>query len=664
MAASSTIRITFNEDLGIGNYVEFSGEVNSGGALNALFLLQEFWAVARVNAFQVAVGPPTGIPGERSAINFAQAVTLDSALNLTATRTGNVVTITGPILFIFGASDSNVTFQIINNSAVLFMVTNVNFSQAANPCSDIRVNVTTSAQASEILSPIQAAVTTNPFHFDWPRGQSIDLQVRNAGTGQASRFVQLPGLLNGDINLQINNTPFGATVVVNVPFDSQLSVQYSLDGINFQDSNVFSGQAPGNYTVYIRDQYGCSNSRTFHIDELGINTPYFHISKSNSLRFAQRIEWGDSGNYKTDENTLSHEVDAKMPYCEVQQFQSSDVIRAQFKSNYGERIAKVINEDDTEVVLPIEQMTSNIGLTDRRDARRFDLGNGKTGVYFTNGNTYDFITGNATGTYTLNGVLPEWALEGNFFGIFDGTTLSWFPIQQVYFDEVRNADVIVINQIYTATDSVIDVRSQYNRFNYEVYEFEIDMINFLGQTIEVSLENNDLNFTDLKHLSEKIDIKVRQQDTCEIRYWNSTNTDIVYATGIRNLLRIPFTKQEGKFDEENEMYKTDTSAKLLKSELYEVDEFAFEPVTKEIWRKICQALSHDTVFIDGVGYSKNSEFSTEGPLEDSNLYVIKATMIKNGNVFSSLGNEDGGYGQSSLEIPGLIETGSNGFLRY
>lgn len=666
MAASSILKITFNQDLGIDNYITFSGTDIS----NTLSLVDETWKVNRLAPNQVTIGLPTGIVGERSAINAAQALLLDIGFQFNIVRIENVVRIepkTGyPFLFNFFYSDSNVSSEILSNTVNFFQITNTNFSPSANACSEINVNVTTNVQAVEITSPFQALLNQNPFLFSWPRGQSITIKVKNASGNIATKYLSTPGLLSDDISLQINPSPFGTTVIATLQYDNLLIVGYSLDGITYQESNVFSGLASGDYTIYWRDQFGCVKNRNFHVDSLGINSPFFHISKSNSLRFAQRIEWGDAGNYKTDENTLSHEVDVKMPYCEIQQFQSSDVVKTQFKSNYAERIVKVINEDSSEDNIPIQQMTSNIGITDRRDARKFNAGNGKTGVYFTSGNTFDFITGAITGTYSLNGALPEWATQGNYFGISnqDGTGLLWFLIEEVFYDEVRNADVIIIDQIYTGVDSIVNVRSQYNRFNYEIFEFEIDMVNYLNKKIQVSIENNDLNFTDLKHLSEKIDVKVRHKETFEIRYWNSTNTDIVYATGIQGILRFPFTKQNGKVDEENETYKTDTSAKLLKSALYEVDEFVFEPVTKEIWRKLSQALSHDTVFIDGVGYSKNSEFDTEGPLEDSNLYVLKATMIKNGNVYSSLGNEDGGYGQSSLEIPGLIQTGTNGFLRY
>jgi gliding motility-associated-like protein len=33
--------------------------------------------------------------------------------------------------------------------------------------------------------------------------------------------------------------------------------EYSLDGVTYQESNVFTGLTPGSYTVYVRDTYGC-----------------------------------------------------------------------------------------------------------------------------------------------------------------------------------------------------------------------------------------------------------------------------------------------------------------------------------------------------------------------------------------------------------------------
>ena len=136
-----------------------------------------------------------------------------------------------------------------------------------------------------------------------------------------------------------------------------------------------------------------------------------------------------------------------------------------------------------------------------------------------------------------------------------------------------------------------------------------------------------------------------------------------YATGIVNLIRVPYTFIKGKIEEENETFKTDTSTILLSAQNYEVDEIVFEPVTKEIWRKLTQALSHENVTINGVGYVKSGNFNTEGPLEESNLYVLTATMIKTGSVYNSQISGSSGFNTTSSEIPGLIST-EGGFVKY
>lgn len=669
----STIKITFTEDLPIGAQLGFAVN-NSGGPWGVPTTTYQIfnWVNLRSTNNQVTSGIPTEIPGERDAINFAIAFNLDNPGLFSVSRNINVITITATNIdsvreFYVGGlfppytNHPSLQFEI-NNSSSLFGIESIEFVEAASaPCSRIGVYVTTNELATKVISPVTIDNNTeNPFYFEIGRGLSIVIKCQNIDGLEDSRSITTPVMMSPNIYFIINNSPNGATVIVNYPYPVGLNVQYSLDGITWQESNVFNGLPAGNYIAYVRDQYGCQHQKDFLIDEIGINSPFFYISKSMSIRFANRIVWGDSSNYKTDENTLSFEVDAKCAHCELQRFQSSDVIKTQFLSNYGERIATVIKANGEEVDVPIQQLTNNIGIKDKRDAIKYDLGNGKTGIYFIQGNIYDYDTGAATGTYTLNGALPEWAEVGKYFSM----DMAWFMIEDIVYDETKNADVIVISNIFSGAEVSQIVQSIYNRFEYEVYEFSIDMVNYLDQKIQVRLKNNDDNFPNITHLSEYISVKVKHEDCLEIKYRNGSNTDVVYATGIENLLRIPYTFINGQYEEENENYKTDTNAVLLTSQLYELDEFVFEPLTKELWRKLCQALSHEFVFINGVGYTKNDEFDTEGPLDESNLYVLKATMAKNGNVYNSSGVIDSGYGASPIEIPGFIETDMNGFIRY
>ncbi|MBP1222666.1 hypothetical protein [Flavobacterium sp. 1355] len=597
--------------------------------------------------------------------NFANEYTIDVINGLPNSGIGQVIITAnypGAVFSVY-ENDSGAILNFSNEPAIPeIAISDISFSEAStNKCQNIKVDVATSILAVKVLSPVVINPNSNnPFSFDWLRGDSINVLVEDANGKQANQTVILPSLLNAsNFTINVNNSPNGATVIVENVNSTGLNLQYSLDSVIWQTSNTFSGLAVDDFILYVRDQFGCSFEKGFTVNEFGIQTPYFYISKSNSIRFANRITWGDSGNYKTDENTLSCEVDVDVPYKEVQQFQSADIITTQFKANYSSNVAKIIKEDLSEVLIPVEKKTNNIGIKDKRDARKYNIGSGKTGIYFISGNNYDYHTNTITGTYSLNGLLPEWAVEGNYIVIAS----AWFLIEDVVFDETKNADVIIISQNYTGPEVNIVVGSVFNRFNYEVYEFSVDMVNYIDQRFQVQLVNSDPNFPTITHLSEELWCKVKHEDVLEIKYRNTTNTDVFYATGIEFKIRVPFTFVRGRIDEESETHKTDTNTLLLSAELYEVDEFVFEPVTKEIWRKLMIALSHEIVSINGVSYVKNGSFSTEGPLESSNLYVLTAQMIKTGNIYNSQGSGNLDFSGSEVEVPGLIAT-ETGFVRY
>lgn len=387
-------------------------------------------------------------------------------------------------------------------------------------------------------------------------------------------------------------------------------------------------------------------------------TPYFYISKSNSLRFANRITFGDAANYKNDENTLSCEANVLIPYKQYILLQTADVITTQFKSSYNNISAFVIKSDGTEDEIDVVKKSNNMGLKDKRDARKYDLGNGKTGIYFTTGNLYNYDTDASAGTYDLSGSLPEFAQMGNWIKL--GT--EWFLIEDILFDESKNAEVIQITNTYTGSDTSVIVASIYNRFNYEVYEFSIDFVDYIDDVVQVRINNADTDFTEIVQLSESIDVKVRHENTVDINYWNNTNTDIFYQTGIKNRLRIALRKQTMVDDSDFENYKTDSSATLLDSKSYEIEEFEFEPMTKEMARKLKQALLHEKLVIDEVGYVINDSPEVEH-LGETNLYTLKVKLIKTTNVYESQTSGNLGFDGSEMEIPALIES-ETGYMEY
>lgn len=648
---------------------------------NSLNLNETFKSV-RTASKQVTI--PQFIPGAGpnpdrysgySAFNYRDSFNLDyntSSLFTIAAFAGEIdagcgiLTITANYpgaVFSLGSVTANVDITIINESAVPEIhITNTTLSEATtNKCQNVKVNVSTDILATKVLSPVIINPNTNnPFSFDWLRGQTFNVIVEDSNGKQATQSVTTPSILtNENFSITATNSPNGGTMSIIPEGLTGLELEYSLNNIDWQEENVFSGLLVGDYTVYIRDNYGCSTSINFKIDEFNITEPYFYISKSNSLRFADRVIWNNINIFKTDENTLSCESPVKLPYQEMQDFKKEDVITIQFKSNYSTNSVKTIDSLGIETNVIIDKKSNNIGIKDKRQAVKYDLGNSKTGIYFIGGNTYDYDTNVVNGSYTLNGGLPEWGRIGNY--VIIGS--AWFEIEQIIYDDIKSSDVLVISNVYTGVDASIIAGSIYNRENYDVYEFTINMILFIDNLFRVQITaENDL-FPDVEKLTEKINVMEDVSDLLEIRYKNNTNTDVNYSTGIEHLIRVPYNKISGKYDEESDTYKTDTTAKLLNADLYELDEITFEPNTKEIWRKLNIALTHEVVIVNGVSYVKNATFNSEGPLEQTNLYVLSATMVKTGNVYNSKSNSSFDYSEEPIDIPNLIETEA-GYVEY
>src|SRR5690606_39349051 len=70
-------------------------------------------------------------------------------------------------------------------------------------------------------------------------------------------------------------------------------------------------------------------------------------------------------NYKNDDNTLSCESEVLEPWKHTILMQSCDIITTQFRSNYQENLVFAIKENGDEVPIVLNQMTNNIGVTDK-----------------------------------------------------------------------------------------------------------------------------------------------------------------------------------------------------------------------------------------------------------------------------------------------------------
>lgn len=569
---------------------------------------------------------------------------------------------------VFNTTGGAITTAIVDTpDPILINITDVAFTQSASPCDDVTVGVTTDVLAVfyTLDGGSQIANAVNPFSFDQIRGVDVLLQVENAEGNTSSQTVLIPDkLVSSNVSEDIVNSPNGATVTINVSSVQGLVLEYSLDNVTFQPENTFTGILEGDYTIYVRDDLGCTVSKAFTVEAYGDGTaPYADLpSKSNSIRFAKDVTWGDCSDYKNDENTLS----CQQPYTQNprqvnQLLQTCDIITTQIKSNYETIEAFVVAADGNQGAIPVVKKTENIGLKDKRDALQYQLPNNQSGVYFLSGNTYDFDPpSDINGSYTLNGSLPDWGYIGNFLQI----GLAWFEIVDIRYDESKNAEVLVINSNFVDPEISIIVGSIYSLQPFDVYEFEIDMGNYPDQTIQVKIVETDTNvsFPDVTFISEYIEVAERHYNTVYIRYYSDINTDIYYASGIVNVLRIPIEYVEGTFEDETEPEKTDINVYLVNAEIYESDTFHFQLLSKQLIRKVMQALAHKFVSIDGVDYIKNNS-PTLTNLVGTNLYRMSAPMIKAENVYTSQDNT-GEFNAGEFEAVNLIEPVSGGYVKW
>jgi len=82
--------------------------------------------------------------------------------------------------------------------------------------------------------------------------------VINAGAGLTASIIQTNVDCNGNTN---------GSIMVNVNVPATPPYQYSLDNITFVPGNVFNGLAAGNYTVYFRDNLGCTGTQNVTITQ-------------------------------------------------------------------------------------------------------------------------------------------------------------------------------------------------------------------------------------------------------------------------------------------------------------------------------------------------------------------------------------------------------------
>ncbi len=515
-----------------------------------------------------------------------------------------------------------------------FQLLGFSLAEAVLPCANIQVTITENDGVSPYtwISPANASTTLVADIARVATDQLITVILEDSEADQASLSnVTIPRLFTAveisNISVVTNQGGLDATVTAFMATQDFGTYQFSIDGSNFQLSNVFPNVLDGAYILYVNDGYGCLANTGFTVDvsqSVERDAAVGVVPTANSMRMVQRV----TTRFNNLENTLYQNEfyynETKHRYNQL--YQTNDgVIPTQFRSNYDGLSVKIVDCDDNTIQTPsIVQKSSNIDSRDSRDCNTYNLGNNQTGIFFTDGNLYDPGTTDIIGTYILQGQLPDWGVVGNTVVLTVGVVGS-FVIKQVKFDSEVQARVLVIDNVWTSGNpsevAIADVT--YNRLPYEVYEFNIDM-----STLADGIYSNELTMIDsleerptLVFDSERYQIATEHKRTMWIDYFDSEGTGIDYETGYQGHVRLRARDPEAKQIPGGEVVALADSGgniQKIKDNSTMSGEVWIEGQSRYMIEKLRLIFGHEHYFINGIEWQNAEDFENI-PVENSSL---------------------------------------------
>lgn len=395
---------------------------------------------------------------------------------------------------------------------------------------------------------------------------------------------------------------------------------------------------------------------------------YFEIPQLNSLRFAESVVWNNYDKPKKLDNTLSYQEDGENNKQFFQLFQFNDAIRIQFRSSYSTNLVNIHGCDETVTPISPVKRTSNLDVVDLRNAGIVEHET-FTAVFFGEGNILDPITEDIIGPDESGEYVPEWLVVGKNI-ILRSTQEYEVTITAIIWLESQEKYAIVTDELYStfSPSTSLFVKSQYNKEDYEIYEFDIDFYGFAEGKYQVEILAQDDNFDNKTFLSERIDLRETQEETHLIVYENGENNNINYTWGIQHMLRLPYENQLSYSPSgENEVHNTDNNTILIDSTNYETYEVHLKPVPTAIAVMLSLVFSQKNLFIDTKSYVSGEKPEVE-KLNYSNLYNLKVkvtlsneTYVNRNIDFASMPDAsmahilvDGGYLKLGSSVPGLF----------
>ena len=633
--ANSKIVISFNSIPAENEYISFISDL-------PFQELSETFVASRVNSGMSAIG----VDANSCAFKYKTALGLDynsyGLYNISVVS--NFVTIEAkqPNVVFSISTDSiapSLSYVITNEEAIIpisFITLNKTIHNE-NPCDYVEVNIETNILATRVyVGKGFYSPTNNTSMFIWARGSFGTVTVEDTNGNKDSINFKTPALLlNANVIVGVSNSPNGATVTTTLIDDYDLVLEYSLNGINWQSLNVFTGQLPGAYTMYVKDQFGCVATKTYSVTLfapiVNIVEPFSYISKAMSIRYKKDELWDYIDIYRNDDNTLSCEEFTNQSYKYIQKFKPSNLVKTQLLSNYENIDVNILKEDGSRQSLTVSNMIKFLDIKDKRDARIYSISPTKAGIYYVSGDLYDYTTGLVIGTYVSNGALPNYGIVGNYLNI---SGFGWVLIEDIIYNEALNCDVLVVSYTHSGQDMAIVVSSNYNQKNYNVYEFTVDFSLYLNEYIQVEIIQSKTGFSNYNYLSEVLEVRKAYDSCIELIWYNKKDTFVYYSTGIKNVGNFEFITLDSSSDSGLEIHKTTNTSILIEANAYETKKLVIDSISTGIMYQLIQASLHKQLFVNRVRYISNNEPEIETE-KFTNFHQITLSLTRTQDVYNA-----------------------------
>lgn len=651
--ANSVIKIKFNNPAQLFDRVNIFDD-NSGVQIMSLYYTNDaFFDDGSGQGFSI---PITGDITEdvNNAYNFIQNnYNVTNAYNVTRNYATNEIEIVDNIgNKIFSESSNNTNGRITTDITNLqdippITITNISvLENATDPCNLYDIEITTNVDSGNITRPVNQPITDFTSVITGVSRDSVDnldITVSNE-SGFTNRVIYTPKIQEPNFDLRVISN-LNNTSTLNIVYDLQanystdFSIEYSLDNVNFFNSTSFSNLEVGNYTLYIRDNIGCSLSIDFEVTEQELNVfqrvPIFNVSNSNGLISVRR-----SNGLKNPLNSLSYETETGVNRRDfVQLYEKTDgLLTQQFESSYENVTVTLVDCQGNENNILFEQKSNNSNITDVRDVTLTTvsyLDQSYVGVKYVSGNTYDPDTLAKNGEYFLGSLTPSFMDTGDGI-ILEG--LGTFRVQDKVFKDntqVLVLDILQFNFPIDITGQTIKGTTKYNQLDYELFEYSLDT-SVLDGSYYIKYNATDSEFEDINEVTEWFNVSEKQDQTYLIEYYNSENNETNYSTGIRNKIRVPYDIElEYLPTDTQEVYNTDTNSVSIETTYRDSWKLYTESMPLQMVRKIGLAISNNRLFINGLSVNKSENIESE-PITGSNLYKMVIQFISADYAYSSI----------------------------